>query len=241
MTNLSKLFVYCLAALVGVKAEEAHGYRVSPIKMHYFDAYGRAESMRMLLEHAGANWEDNVLAGESFAAFKEAGHAEFSQLPVLEMEGRFYAQSTAALRLLGNKFGYYSADPYQAWEIDSMVEHALDFQTGLWRIKYAPNDDAKTAARENMFGEGAYLHKWLRGTEQRLVRNGNSGHVCGSSQTIADFALFSAFSSTALNNMSDFQKDISEHIDKYPNVKTYVEKQIEENAKRMDGRKKLAG
>jgi glutathione S-transferase len=51
---------------------------------------------------------------------------EFNQLPVLEMEGQYFAQSNAILRMLAIKYGYYSQDYLKCWQIDSAVDFISD-------------------------------------------------------------------------------------------------------------------
>ena len=38
--------------------------------LYYFDLYGRGEPMRMLLSHAGVQYEDKRLTSEQFMAMK---------------------------------------------------------------------------------------------------------------------------------------------------------------------------
>jgi glutathione S-transferase len=81
------------------------------MKVHYFPGYGRAEQCRMLLAHAKVPFENVDYTQETLPAAKASGNLEFGQLPVLECDGKFYAQSVATLRFLGAKYGYYPADP----------------------------------------------------------------------------------------------------------------------------------
>ena len=46
---------------------------MADFKVIYFPGYGRAESTRMTLAHAKANWEDERVSFEDFGPRKEAG------------------------------------------------------------------------------------------------------------------------------------------------------------------------
>lgn len=61
------------------------------MKLYYFDVYGRAEPIRMLLNHKKIEFEDVRINKEQMLAMKEAGNLEFGQLPVVEFDGKFYA------------------------------------------------------------------------------------------------------------------------------------------------------
>ena len=61
------------------------------MKLYYFDIYGKAEAIRMLLNHAKVEFEDCRISKEEFAKMKEEGKLEFGQLPVVEHDGKFYA------------------------------------------------------------------------------------------------------------------------------------------------------
>ena len=79
------------------------------MKVYYFDVYGKAEPLRMLLWHAKQDFEDVRIPREEWAKFKEDNKEkfEFGQVPVLEEDGKFLSQSNAIMRYLGNRFGYY--------------------------------------------------------------------------------------------------------------------------------------
>lgn len=46
---------------------------------------------------------------------------EFGQLPVLEMNGEYFAQTHSILRLLGKLYDFYPEDAEEAWEVDSWL------------------------------------------------------------------------------------------------------------------------
>jgi glutathione S-transferase len=86
------------------------------VKVIYFDAYGRAEAIRMLLSKAGVAFEDERHTfAEWFGGKKVETASEFGQLPIVEIDGKQYTQTGSILRLLGKQHGYYSEDPYTAW------------------------------------------------------------------------------------------------------------------------------
>ena len=59
------------------------------MKIHYFDAYGRAEMSRMLLAHAKQPFENVNWTRETIGEIKASGKLEFGQLPALELaDGR---------------------------------------------------------------------------------------------------------------------------------------------------------
>ena len=50
----------------------------------YFDLYGKAEAIRMILTHGKVEFTDSRVSGESWATFKESGKCPAGQIPVLE-------------------------------------------------------------------------------------------------------------------------------------------------------------
>ena len=99
-----------------------------PGKLYYFDLGGRAEGIRALLGHANFQYEDCRKSNEEFGQLKQSGFLPLGSMPDWEEDGFKMCQSSAILRMLGIRLGYYSEDPMTAWAIDSLVDFAEDHQ-----------------------------------------------------------------------------------------------------------------
>jgi len=98
------------------------------MKVYYFEIYGRAEPIRILLNHAGVEFENICLTMEAFAEFKkDTTKCPFGQLPVLEIDGKFLAQGGSILRYLGGLHGYYPEDPELRFKADQTCDLVDDF------------------------------------------------------------------------------------------------------------------
>ena len=78
------------------------------MKLTYFDAYGRAESLRLLLNYAGIEYEDERIAFKDWPAIKkDTSRFEYGQMPTLTKGGKIYCQSDSILRYLGREYGLF--------------------------------------------------------------------------------------------------------------------------------------
>lgn len=62
--------------------------------------------------------------------------APLGQLPLLEIDGKVMFQSLAIARFLAKKFGLYSEDPLEAYEIDNVVDTINDFRASKFDINF---------------------------------------------------------------------------------------------------------
>ena len=107
------------------------------MKLYYFDVYGRAEQIRMLLWHAKQEFEDVRLNHEDFGKLKAENQLlEFGQVPVLEVDGKYLSQSHSILRYLGKRFGYYPEDAHCAWKVDSLLDAVSDLSSAMMKINF---------------------------------------------------------------------------------------------------------
>jgi glutathione S-transferase len=56
----------------------------------------------------------------------------FGQLPMMEIDGKKYAQSFAIARYLGHKYGLAGADPEEDFEIDQNMDFINDIRFGKY-------------------------------------------------------------------------------------------------------------
>ena len=113
--------------------------------VYYFNIYGRAEPIRMLLNHAKIEFEDKRLDFADWPTLK--GNFEFGQVPALDIkdaDGKVhqYTQTLSILRYLSIKLGYYPADPETAFDSDSALDSVNDTINGLVKIRWE-NDQAR--------------------------------------------------------------------------------------------------
>ena len=103
------------------------------MKLYYFDIYGRAEPLRILLWHAKAEFEDVRIKGEEWPKLRADNPEkfEFGQLPMLEVDGVFLSQSNSLLRYLGKRFGYYPIGAYESWQADSIIDSIADLLANI--------------------------------------------------------------------------------------------------------------
>ena len=166
------------------------------MKLTYFGAYGRAEPIRMLFDHAGVKYENNMIGFPELASLKETGYLEFGQVPILEWkDGTVMSQSNAILRACGIEFGYYPlGDMEKMWICDSTLDALYDVFGPCAQTVFAPTNEAKAAALKT-FVE-TILPPFLQRMDARLA-----GKLYFTGKlSIADFAVGSFLSATAYNS-----------------------------------------
>ena len=127
-------------------------------KLYYFDIYGRAEAIRMLLTHAKQEFEDHRINNEQVAELKAAGKLEFGQLPMLEHDGKNLVQSWAILRYLGKLFGYYPETVEDAYRVDSTLDAIEDYLGKYFKANFEKDADRKKQYESDFL---AFLPGWL--------------------------------------------------------------------------------
>lgn len=189
------------------------------MKLHYFDIYGRAESIRFLAAHAKLDLTNEIVSNEKLAELKSAGVLEFGQLPMLEVDGKHLVQSWAILRFLGRQHGYYPTDPETAWRVDSTIDACEDYLNTYFRMQFESNEEKKKVATENFY---KFLPTWLAAIEKRIASNETQKYIVGPKITIADFALACIGFNMLLNEANPSYAETLPHIEKHEILKAYA-------------------
>lgn len=163
------------------------------IKLIYFSLPGRAEVSRLIAAIGKLEIEDTRL---TFDAWKSPDNSvkavtPFGQVPVLEVDGKFLAQSPAIDRYLASLAGLLPADPWRVALADQAYAFMEDvMQTIYPTFKIADADD-KIKARQEIVA-GALADKLALLT--KLVEGRPGTYLTGDTITHGDLAVFCSLS-----------------------------------------------
>jgi glutathione S-transferase len=159
----------------------------------YFNAFGRGDMTRLLLEDAGVDYDFVPITNwpEARARLTAAGKLAFGQVPLYEEpDGLTLVQSSAIARHLARKHGYNGATPHEAALIDQANEGVADTFTAIAKVIFGTPADQQAEAEQKLVGET--LPAQLPCFERLLERNGDNGHLVGAQLSYADVALWVA-------------------------------------------------
>eukprot|EP00903_Cladosiphon_okamuranus_P012823 g11983.t1 len=156
--------------------------------LNYFGLPGRAEATRVALAYAGENFEDHKMDFAEYGACKWAGKG----LPVLEMDGAEYTQSTALLRYAGKLGGLYPDDALGALKVDEIVMLGEDIMGKLFSCMGEKDD---TVAKGLLAGKIKTLLEVL----VTKIEASPSEFCVGDSLTIADLQVHAIIANVEAN------------------------------------------
>ena len=166
------------------------------ITLYYFKIpFWRAEVTRLSLYIGNIPFEDYRIEGDDYDKFKQTGElpnkkiAPFKQLPVLDVDGKIFAQTGAIARYCGKLSGLYPKNnDYNAALIDQIIEGAQDINY-LVTLSGRDKDTERKKIARNILAT-RHLPKWLQFLENLLRQNTKSIYFVDSDLTIADLAIW---------------------------------------------------
>ena len=166
------------------------------ITLYYFKIpFWRAEVTRLSLYIGNIPFEDYRIQGEDYDKFKKTGElpnkkiAPFKQLPVIDVDGKIFAQTGAIARFCGKLSGLYPKnDDYKAALIDQIIEGAQDINYLVTLSGRDKDPEKKKIARDILASR--HLPKWFQFLEDLLKQNTKSVYFVESDLTIADLAIW---------------------------------------------------
>lgn len=196
-----------------------------PAELHYFHLGGRAEGIRALLGHANFQYQDERMNFTDFGEVKD--QTPLGSLPVWTEDGFQMCQSSAILRMLGIRLGYYTEDPAHAWAIDSLVDFAESFQGKIvgYIFPAVQGGQVDVTKADEWLANG--FDKLCAVYEKRLAGHGKK-YLAGDKLTIADFKCFQHWiTASECNTATPLPREVLDKqnacIAKYSNVARWVE------------------
>jgi glutathione S-transferase len=157
-------------------------------RLHYFKGRGRAETTRWMLAISQIGFENvSVDTPEALAALRATGKLPFDQMPLLEIDGLNLSQSSAMIRYLARRGGYYGETDADALWCDLFAGAVADFAETAMQAAFQPTKEIAIAILRSRF------EKFGPKFEARLAESG-TGFCAGAHLTFADVVLAEALS-----------------------------------------------
>ena len=136
-------------------------------QLHYFKGRGRAETTRWMLAANQIKFENVVIESpEALAVLRATGKLPFDQMPLLEIDGLCLSQSSAMIRYLARRGGYYGETDADAVWCDMIAGAVGDFAETSLQAAFQPTVEAAVKSLRNRF------EKFGPKFEARLAENG---------------------------------------------------------------------
>nr|UZD11056.1 glutathione s-transferase 6 [Macrocystis pyrifera] len=171
---------------------------------NYFGIPARGEATRVALAVAGVDFEDKRMS------FEEFGASEFKTLPVYQMDGTDYTQSTALLRYAGKLGGTYPESPLAALKVDEIVMIAEDVFINLFSTM-GEKDEAKKLHKCQTLMAGK-VKELLEDIARKVESNKSSAFCVGDCLTIADITIHAVFATVQAGFLAGIPKTMVEDI-----------------------------
>jgi glutathione S-transferase len=198
------------------------------LKLYYFNIKGKGEPIRLFCAYTGLELEDHRFASrQEFTDLIEAGKLAFSQVPLLEVDGKHQlVQTGAILRYLAKLTKLYPEDPLEAARVDAVFDQEADAFVGATVTAYttrfgiALDGDAKAKAYITISNEILPLHL---GNVEKMLKASSTGWIAGTQEpSPADFVWY-----TRLADYIPEKTELSDRIkslEDYPACKAFIEK-----------------
>jgi protein disulfide-isomerase-like protein len=175
---------------LGASAPAAATSSTPAVTLRYFDARGRGESIRLVLEDAGVAYSDSRLSWDQWLAIKpNTDLFAFGQVPQLSIDGIELVQSGAIIRYLGRKHNLYGSNNAESTAIDVAIGGFEDLRTKYNALVY----DAAFGTKRTAY-ETDVLPVWLAHFERLLLKQGGIWFGSSSKFSIADIDGFDVLS-----------------------------------------------
>ena len=166
------------------------------ITLYYFKIpFWRAEVARLALFIGDIAFKDYRFESKDTEVLKKDGKlpngliAPFKQLPVLDVDGKIFAQTGAIARFCGKLSGLYPKNnEFEAAQIDQIIEAAQDINYLVTLSGRDKEKDRLALARKILATK--HLPKWFQFLENLLAENKDSNFFVGNKISIADLAIW---------------------------------------------------
>eukprot|EP00344_Euplotes_crassus_P001023 CAMPEP_0197004426 /NCGR_PEP_ID=MMETSP1380-20130617/22607_1 /TAXON_ID=5936 /ORGANISM="Euplotes crassus, Strain CT5" /LENGTH=207 /DNA_ID=CAMNT_0042423205 /DNA_START=9 /DNA_END=632 /DNA_ORIENTATION=- len=194
------------------------------MKLHYFNLYGRAEVIRLILHHTGTDYEDIRYEFEEWPEKKEDKKTfPFGFVPVLEKDGKSYSHSGAIIKMLGAEHGLYPTTPEGIYHVEAGTESIRDIMLELAKLKDLEPEEQKEQLGKLVPGKVTTIFSAL---ETMLSENSSTDYWYDGKLSVADFGFACFYAGIIAKGPAS--PALKPALDGYPTLKKYFEDKFEE-------------
>jgi len=164
------------------------------LTLYYWPSHGRGEMVRLILSESGLSWkqpswspvDDDDARLAYFAKCRTMGGHLTTNLPMLNIDGRYVTQTASLLRYLGRRLGLYprsvegTAALLACWRIDQLIAAADE----LRNLNYGA---AAGISITRAFYARSTLHPHLANFARLLA---DADYFAGDGPSVADFTVY---------------------------------------------------
>lgn len=193
-------------------------------KLHYFNLTALGEPIRFLLAYGKADWEDIRYEAAEWEKVKSS--MPFGQMPVLEIDGKQYAQSIALSRYVAKQVGLYGKDDLESLQIDQAADLSTDFRTKIGGWFYDAIPESKASKEAPLFNE--QIPYYLKKFEGMVEANG--GYLVNGKLTLADIVFVAPLNYYKFLVQKDFLvgypklQELVKKVESQPAIASYISK-----------------
>ncbi|XP_023347867.1 glutathione S-transferase 1 [Eurytemora carolleeae] len=200
---------------------------MAQVKLTYFDLYGRGEIIRLLLKHAGIEFEDFRLPApfvDPTEWMKLKPTIPSGQLPMLEWNGTKLSQSMAICRFIAKEANLAGKTSLETAAIDEMVDAVQDINNQWYNGQFETNEEKKKEMQENF--NKVFLPEKLRMIEKRMTSSGGQ-FLAANALSWADIHFLQSalvLQKTDPEVLKDFPKleNLVKRVQDLPNLKKWI-------------------
>jgi len=190
----------------------------------YFNARGRAETIRLAFAVAGVAYEDKRIQGQNWPELKP--QTPWGHIPILAVEGKgIIGQSITIARFVAREHGLGGKSSWESGIVDSIVDSITEVREKSYEVHFE-KDEAKKKQLQAGFKDT--IAPSLKGLEKILTSNQDgAGFFVGTEITLADIHFFTIFESVrgaAPTLLDDYPKlkALFARLETYPKIADYL-------------------
>lgn len=161
------------------------------MKLSYFNLYGRAEPIRIMLNYFKVDYEDERVEFKDWPAMKpDAKKVPYGTMPVLSCNGKTYCTSAAILKFIGSMHGAFPTDAKSLYRVEQVIDLWNDFWTIFSTLFKAKPEEKEEKLNEIMKNT---VPKFFKYWDDLIKKNNCPDFIVGKKATVADFLILHGY------------------------------------------------